>query len=168
MVVEKTLLFQCLVLWLALAPTLTVSELLAGGIVSLAGVSLFGVVFHKDSVMSPKPGNLPRFLIRFGFALIILVCFVIEVFVSAVRLARMILCNQSGVSYVVSYTVSLKSPLGITVLSSLVTLTPGTLAIDYVPEQKALYIHCLTDSADQPSLTGVRRLERLIKRVTEC
>ncbi len=165
---QTILLLECLLLWLALSGGLGLGELLVGFIVSLAGAGLFTIMFRKESSWQPRPVSFCRVAARVGWACITLVIFVYEVFASAVRLARTIVRGGRVVSRVTSYPVSLQSPLAVTVFSSLITLTPGTLAIDYIPQRRALYIHCLSEKADAAPLASIQKLENLIKKVAEC
>jgi multicomponent Na+:H+ antiporter subunit E len=53
------------------------------------------------------------------------------------------------------------SDLAITIIANSITLTPGTLTMDYVPEQNTLYVHSI-GGPPEDLLTTVRRWEEIL------
>lgn len=67
----------------------------------------------------------------------------------------------------IAYPLRLRSPLGITALANMITLTPGTITADVAPDGRTLYIHSI-DSSSEEAVVGVpRRFEDLLLEVLE-
>jgi len=67
-----------------------------------------------------------------------------------------------------TYETSLKKDWEITLLSILITLTPGTLVMDISPDNKTLYIHALNIREINEMIDGIRNsFEQVIKEVSE-
>lgn len=163
------LLIGIMLVWLALVPGLSWIEAGAGVLVGGIAFLLF-VPMLRDIKPVRKHGFVGFWsaLQRAGLAVFLIFFFLLELMFAAFRLAAIILGrNVCPISNVYIYPVSLQSPLAITLFSSLITLTPGTLAIDYVPGQKTLYVHCLQRREDENPLRVVRRLENLIGKVMD-
>lgn len=103
----------------------------------------------------PKIGNLPAILklaAVFGY----------DIVVANVEVARRILGRESNIRPgFVWVPLELTDRHAITVLSSIITLTPGTLSSDLSPSGRHLLVHCfhLEDAAEMVS-TIKRRYER--------
>ena len=129
--------------WLMLTGSFTVLNLLLGMAVSAAALRLMR-------------GHLPPvdFTIRPWGALKLSVLFLKELFRSAWRVARLVLSPGAIISPgIVPVPVSLTRDAELTLLSNLITLTPGTLTVDVSDDRRALYVHAL--EADDPD--AVRR-----------
>lgn len=129
--------------WLALTGSPTPLNLLLGILVS--AVSLL--------VMR---GQLPEvdFRIRPLGALLLFLLFMKELFRSAGRVARLVLSRRPDISPdIVVVPVSLTRDAELTLLSNLITLTPGTLTVDVGEDRRTLIVHAL--EADDPE--AVRR-----------
>lgn len=67
-----------------------------------------------------------------------------------------------------TYETSLKKDWEITLLSIMITLTPGTLVMDISPDNKTLYIHALNIREINEMIDGIRNsFEQVIKEVSE-
>ena len=67
-----------------------------------------------------------------------------------------------------TYETELKSDWQITLLSCLITLTPGTLVLDIGPDNKTLYIHALNLSEIKEMQQSIKNsFERIILEVSE-
>lgn len=70
--------------------------------------------------------------------------FVVELFKSGWRVARIALRPKLGLRpQVIAYPLTVTSPVEITLLANLVTLTPGTLSVDVSEDRRTLYVHCV-------------------------
>jgi len=98
----------------------------------------------------------------------LLVLFMKELLLSSIVVIRNVLrprlAFQPGI---VAYETELKSDWEITILSSLICLTPGTLTLDVSADGRILYIHAM-DIRDAESLTEqIRRtFEKAVREVT--
>jgi multicomponent Na+:H+ antiporter subunit E len=78
----------------------------------------------------------------------LLLLFLWELLLSAVRVAVTVVSPDMNLKPAFfSYPLTVDRDFEITVLASLITLTPGTLSVDVSNDRKTLYIHCL-DASD--------------------
>lgn len=62
---------------------------------------------------------------------------------------------------------SLESDIEITLLSLLLTLTPGSVVMDVLPKEKVLYLHAMDmPESKEAVLKSTEKFEKAIKRVT--
>ena len=87
--------------------------------------------------------------------------FAMEIVKASVDVARLVVASKVSPSpAVIKMTLEDKREGVATMIGLLLTLTPGTMALDYVPETGELYIHALdAESAEKVEL-GIRELER--------
>lgn len=98
----------------------------------------------------------------------LLILFIKELVVSSVTVIRQIIRPELDIRPgIFAYTTELKTDWEITLLSCLITLTPGTLTLEVSPEGDTLYIHAM-DIEDTELLAGQIRnsFERAIMEVT--
>ena len=66
----------------------------------------------------------------------------------------------------VTYYLSVENPVAVTVLSSLISLTPGTVSVDVSRDHRRLCIHCLDLDDEQALVRRIHeRYERLLKEI---
>jgi multicomponent Na+:H+ antiporter subunit E len=150
--------------WLVFAGTTAPATALLGGTV----VTLATLLFRRSirgawlpGYSTPVPERFrPRRLI---FALVFLPIFLWKVLVSGIGIARFAL--TPGVSFwpgIVKTSGGLPTIGSTTILANLITLTPGTLTMDYDPDQDMLYIHWMDVSeyeahdVDEQVTSGMR------------
>jgi len=95
-----------------------------------------------------------------------------EIVVSNVKLAQLILQRNPQLSpAIVAVPLAVRSPLEITILASIITLTPGTLSIDLGKSdngENLLYVHTLTiDDVDQFRTAIKETFERRLLAITQ-
>jgi multicomponent Na+:H+ antiporter subunit E len=74
------------------------------------------------------------------------VSFIIELMISAVRVARIVLAPNLRTALrpaIIAFPLTLRSDAEIATLANLITLTPGTLSIDVSEDKSTLYVHVL-------------------------
>ncbi len=122
-------------LWAAMTGSFSGINLLFGGLIGgLAALLLRRFLPHSGSLR------------RTGRILSLLGLFLYELMASAVRVAVIVLRpDMSKVIQpaIVAVPLAVKSDIEITLLASLVTLTPGTLSIDVSQDRTTLYVHTL-------------------------
>ena len=127
--------------WLALSGSVTVLNIALGILVSAAALSVLR-------------GQLPEvdFRIRPLAAVMLFLLFMKELFRSAGRVARLVLSRNPDISPdIVIVPVSLTRDVELTLLSNLITLTPGTLTVDVTEDRRALIVHAL-EADDQDAV----------------
>ena len=101
---------------------------------------------------------------RWIFAFIYLPFFIVEVVKANLRIALIVLNPKLPISpELKTGKTKLKSPHSKLLLSSSITLTPGTLTVDVNEDE--LQIHCV--STDKSAEEIMRPFEKFIKRITE-
>lgn len=147
--------------YLLLAASLAPAELaLAAGVGLLAALSLSGQFSFAPRVLDPR---------RILRALLYLPYFLWQMLLANLKVAAVVLSPRLPVRpSIVRARSALRSPEGMLLLSSSITLTPGTLTVD--AEGERLYIHCVqaTQKEDQDpegAITG--GFEKRLKGVVE-
>jgi len=93
-----------------------------------------------------------------------------EIFKASYNLAFFVLHPRISLrSSILSYEYQLNNKIGILFLSTLITLTPGTLVVDLNREKKNLYIHNLSQISHDKEETWetIEFMENWIRRITE-
>lgn len=145
-------------LWAALIGPFTPANLLVGFIVG------FGVL----KVCSSRERT-PEYVRRTGAVIFLAWFTVFELVIANIRVARYTLSSLSSLKPAV-LRVPLEPGLSdteITLLSSLITLTPGTLTIDVTQDRSGLYIHFMHVDDIEEAIQSIKEgFERRILEVT--
>jgi multicomponent Na+:H+ antiporter subunit E len=84
----------------------------------------------------------------------LLVLFVRELIVSALKVARLALQPRLTIRpAIIAYPLTVTTDAQITLLANMITLTPGTLSVDVSADRRTLYIHAI-DMASKEALIG--------------
>jgi multicomponent Na+:H+ antiporter subunit E len=143
-------------LWLLLAPQFEMSSLLLGMFVSLI-IVLF--TYEKGESKTTQPIRL------FKAHLVFYVVLLIEIFKANIDVARIVLSKKMDIQpHYLNYQPSISSHYVAVLLANAITLTPGTLSVDY--DEHGYVIHALTLSA-AAGLEG-SSLEKAAKEIDAC
>ncbi len=83
--------------------------------------------------------------------------FVWELLLSNLAVLRIVLSPSLPIRPgVLAYSTRLTSPVSVTVLANLITLTPGTLTLDVSDDRKTLFIHTLNVEDPEAVLATIR------------
>lgn len=129
--------------WVAITDSFSLVNLLFG--VVLAALATF--ILRQDFAR-------PRVLIKAWKLARLTGLFIRELIVSAVRVAIVVLTPDLKSKLqpaVVGFPLTVKSDAEITMLASMITLTPGTLSVDVSDDRGTLYVHVLS-MADRDAL----------------
>lgn len=66
---------------------------------------------------------------------------------------------------VIKYRTDLSHPTAVTILANSITLTPGTLVVDYREKSQKLVIHCLSMENRHEVVEGIDRWEKMLSKV---
>lgn len=103
-----------------------------------------------------RPWKLP------GYVAIVL----LDIVISSVSVAKLILSRRSPQPIFVSYPLELEHPLAIAILASTISLTPGTVSADVSDDNKLLLIHALDAQDADEVISSIReRYERRLKEM---
>lgn len=106
-----------------------------------------------------------RYLRRLELGTTFAFWFVGEVFRASVDVARIVLGREVAPQpAVVAMRLARRDERFATLLGCLLTLTPGTMALDYRPESGLMYIHALDARTAAEVEAGVRAIERRLLR----
>lgn len=65
---------------------------------------------------------------------------------------------------ILEYELDLENPAAITMLANSISLTPGTLVIDYLEEDGCLLIHCLNMESEKEVSRSIESWEKLLEK----
>ena len=131
--------FIILVFWVILQGEITFDVLLVGVFASLLTTVLFNDVIFS---FPDKKFKITDYLRKIILILLFIPVFFYEAFISAIKVSRHVFERKPSFSPgIVRVKTSLNSYTAITILANLITLTPGTLTLDFDREEKAYYIH---------------------------
>lgn len=111
----------------------------------------------------------PR-LRRPGVALRLLAVFAYDIVVANFIVARLVLGPSSALRPAfVEVPIDLDNDFAISLLASMITLTPGTVTVDYDPERSVIHVHAL-DADDTDALVAEikQRYEAPLKEALGC
>ena len=146
--------------WIVLVGQLSVPSLALG----LLGCALATFIFGQLFLPGGGSQSLPDLLRRTSLLGCLFPIFLCEAFRSALKLAWMAL--QPKLSFqpgIVRVPTRLTSQSAITLLANLITLSPGTLTLDFDSEKRCYFIHCI----DVRGLDGEAGRRALIARFEE-
>lgn len=154
------------VLWLAVrgveaTPIRVAEELVIGLGVGLplayVGRRFYRPVTGLDASLRPVP-----------YAAMYLATFVWELLTANVDVAYRVLAPSMPIDpAVMEVPLRIESDLAITTLANSITLTPGTLTMDYDPDRNALYVHSIDGTDRDAILEPIRRWEDYLLVVFE-
>ncbi|RKF20383.1 Na+/H+ antiporter subunit E [Alginatibacterium sediminis] len=82
---------------------------------------------------------------------------------------RVLQNNKTLKPGMIAYHLELKGDLPLTILSSTISLTPGTLSADFSREKSILYVHVLHLEDEQAIIDNIRnRYEMPLKEIFKC
>lgn len=106
-----------------------------------------------------------RYLRRLELGTTFTLWFVAEVFKASLDVARIVLGRKVAPQpAVVAMRLARRDERFATLLGCLLTLTPGTMALEYLPESGLMYIHAIDAKEAAAVEAGVRAIERRLLR----
>ena len=146
------------VLWLAvrgvpLTPVRLAEELVIGLAVGLplafVGRRFYRPVTGLDASLRPLP-----------YAVLYLATFLWELVTANLDVASRVLAPSMPIDpAVVEVPLRVESDLAVTTIANSITLTPGTLTMDYDPGTNTLYVHSIDASEREATVEAIRRWE---------
>ena len=154
--------FAILLLWLALAWSLGIPDLLAGMVVAFLVVWLFSDILPAEIGKIFQP-------VRLFWFIIYLPVFAWHVLKSNLDVTYRVFHPEIPIRPgIVKVKTSLKTDIAKTFLANSITLTPGTLTVDFIDDN--LYIHWINIISDDPEVETeliVSKFEKFLKRIFE-
>lgn len=136
-----------------LAPEPIVGSLLVGVAVGFPVAYVFRRLY-ADTV------DLRRALRGVPYAMLYVLTFVREAVVSSVDVTYRVLALTRPIEpEVILIPLRVRTDLGVTTIANSITMTPGSLTLDYDPEENALYVHVIDGSAPEDVVAPIRDWE---------
>lgn len=151
-----------LIFWIVISGVVDLQHIIVG-----IFLSLFTVWFWKD--FDPRLPSIlyPRELLLFGRCIIMLVGYVIK---SNIDVAKILLFSDlSAGSIFLELEPGIESDWGRVFLATCITITPGTITIDFDPETDVFTVHALRIETGEALyywrlITEIKELETLVQR----
>jgi multicomponent Na+:H+ antiporter subunit E len=138
---------------------------LTGGFTASGYVAGFAVGFLVLAACAPLFGP-TRYFVRLVRALDLALFFLVELVLSTIRVSWDVLTpTHRSRPGVVAVPLEPASDLEIALLATLVTLTPGTLALELADDRRTLYVHVMF--LDEPEALRAEIKGKLERRVLE-
>ena len=113
--------------------------------------------------------DLRRYLRRLELGTAFALWFVVEILRASVDVARIVLGRSVAPQpAVVAMRLARRDERFATLLGCLLTLTPGTMALEYLPESGLMYIHAIDAKEAAAVEAGVRAIERRLLRCIDA
>lgn len=98
-----------------------------------------------------------QLIVRVGYALELISYFFIQLIVANLQIARLLFVpNRRITPAIVSLPIELDSDFAVYTLSSMITLTPGTLSLELSNDRRFLYIHVLHTNSPEETIKGLQ------------
>lgn len=143
-------------IWVGLTGEFSLVNLVIG-----LGLGLIAMRFAVPARRAERRLALSWALVRFPFVVIR------ELMLSNVRVAHAVLFTPLDrfTPGIIAVPLELESDAEITALSNLVTLTPGTLALDVSDDRRTLFVHVLDLSNPDEALASIKAFERGVREI---
>lgn len=145
--------------WLLLVNSVAPGQLLLGAVLAVT-LPLVTSRFWPESPHINKPWKLLRYLGLLGW----------DIVVANLAVARLILNPRRKLRPAfIRLPLDLENELAITVLTSTISLTPGTVSSDLSPDRKTLLIHALDVESEAEIIAHIKqRYEKPLKEIFGC
>ena len=139
--------------WLALSGTYTLSNLFAGMLMSYI---VLAYVFRDQQLFSAYFSKIPKLL---SFILF----FIWDLIKANGRVAYDVITPTHLMKpAVIAVPLDIKTDGGISVFAALITVTPGSLALDVSTDKTVLYVHLMYFENEQLHIAELKRLEAMV------
>lgn len=148
-----------LAIWLLLDGGLTTGALLPGALLAIA-LPLLTSRFWPEAPQAMRLAPVPR------LAAVVL----LDILTSGFRVARLVVGPMHGLRpRFFQVPLEVTSPLAITTLAGIITLTPGTLSANLSGDRRALLVHALSDDDPAGTVATIKaRYERPLLEIFGC
>ena len=152
--------FLILILWTALVWSVNLPDLIAGVVVALLIVWLFSDIFPIELTKLLNP-------VRFFWIILYIPVFLWHVIKSNFDVAYRVFHPEIPIRPgIVKVKTNLKSELAKMFLANSITLTPGTLTVDFIDDN--LYVHWINIISEDPEVETrliVSKFERFLQKI---
>ncbi len=159
---QKCLTFiSIFIVWIILTGKISDDIVLMGGLVSLIITFLFSDMLFR---LSNRKINILEHLRRVGLILLFVPVFFYEALVAALKVSKHVFEKKPSFSPgIVKVNTHLTNVSAITILANLITLTPGTLTLDFDKSERVYYIHWIDVTTKEEAKTRKKIIEKFEK-----
>ncbi len=153
--------FITLAIWIIFAGGISQDILIVGSIASLVTTWLYSDLLFRSSNRKRK---WTFYLRKFLYILLFIPVFFYEAFVAALKVSKHVFEKKPSFSPgIVKVKTTLRNVTALTILANLITLTPGTLTLDFDMKEKAFFIHWIDVTTVEEAETRRQVIERFEK-----
>ncbi|MBS3811925.1 MAG: Na+/H+ antiporter subunit E [Halanaerobiales bacterium] len=147
-----------LIVWIILTSKITVDILIVGTIVSLITTFLYNdLLFRKSN----RKKSLIDLLKQFFYIILFIPVFFYEAFIASLKVSRHVFEKEpSFTPGIIKVKTKLTNITALTILANLITLTPGTLTLDFDMKERAFFIHWIDVTTLQQAEARKETIER--------
>lgn len=153
--------FQIIVLavaWMFISGSPSPQSLLTGLLLGAVITYVFRDLYGGD--IKPLSLEKIRYMTIYTFS------FLKDLLISNLGVAYLIMHpSKQKNTCIIEYRTKLESPNALTLLANSITLTPGTLVVDYREKDQMMLIHCLNLRDRQQTFKDVRKWEKLLQKI---
>ncbi|MCG8353198.1 MAG: Na+/H+ antiporter subunit E [Chloroflexales bacterium] len=140
--------FVLAAVWMAVQRSFTIADFVVGFVFSFAIVALVQRTLGQDVYPLRRRQELPpqsrNYVLRTWHLFSFLIYGLWSIIKANIDVARVVLSPRMDIKPgFVAVPLDVKSDVGITILSNIITLTPGTVTLDVASDRKKLYVHAL-------------------------
>jgi multicomponent Na+:H+ antiporter subunit E len=136
-----------------LAPEPLVGSLLIGLVVGFPTAFVFRRLYEDNMELRRSLRGVP-------YVLLYVLTFIREAIVASLDVTYRVLAYSGPVEpEVILIPLRVRTDLGVTTLANSITMTPGSLTLNYDPEENALYIHVIDGSDPEEIVEPIRKWE---------
>ena len=147
--------------WIIFTGNLSTDSLIVGIIASLISTYLFKNMLFR---FSKKKVNFKLFFKKIFLIIAFIPVFFYEAFVSAIEVSKHVFEKEPSFSPgIVKVKTTLTNVSALTILANLITLTPGTLTLDFDKSERAYYIHWIDVKSSEEAEKRKEIIERFEK-----
>jgi len=145
-------------LWVFLNGPPLVPDLVVGSL--LVGLAVGVPVAYVFRRLYPDTVDLGRALRGFPYAMLYVLTFAREATVSSLDVTYRVLAPSRPIDpEVILIPLRVRTDLGVTTIANSITMTPGSLTLDYDPDENALYVHVIDGSDPEDIVEPIRDWE---------
>jgi multicomponent Na+:H+ antiporter subunit E len=146
------------IVWIILANKISYDILISGVFVSLLSSLLFSNMLFR---LSSRKKKLEIYIIKASLILLFIPFFFYEAFISAIKVARHAFEIKPSFSPgIIKVKTKLTNVTAISVLANLITLTPGTLTLDFDISSRSYYIHWIDVITEEEAEIRKKTIEK--------
>lgn len=153
--------FQIIILsvtWMFISGSLKPQSLVTGLLLGAVITYVFRDLYGGD--VKPLSLEKLRCMAIYSFS------FIKELLISNLGVAYLIMHpSKQKNSCIIEYRTKIDSPNALTLLANSITLTPGTLVVDYREKDRMMLIHCLNLRDRQQTFKDIRKWEKLLQKI---